>query len=176
MKQVLLWALVVVSVVITTYVLFGREQLKKIECRQKEDPSGPQWAVRWFAFWEPWEILLWRKSRTLLFARFKMFIGTLLTFLTQTQSIDLTPMTMFVSEKWRPYVQFAIDTTPMAITVLGLMDEKLRWGTTEPVEMKAVREEDVPDHVRAAIIEADRARNAAVAKIKVAKADGEVQA
>ena len=171
----ILWTVVALVVLVTLYVLFGRELLKDIEARQEAAPDGSQWAVKWFDFWEPIEIYLWRKSETILFARLKVFVGALLTLLTQAGAIDLTPIMPFFPEKHRVWLQFAFNCIPLTITVLGLMDEKLRRETTKPLELVAIREEDVPPEIRAAIIAAEAAKKQAVAEVKLAKAEGELQ-
>jgi hypothetical protein len=168
MIRFLLWPIVFLTVALTSYALFLREWI-----RVKRD-TGVPWAVRWFSFWEPIEIYLWRKSETILFARLKIFVGTLLTFLTQMQYIDLSPVMPFFPEKHRPLAEFIFNCIPLVITVLGLMDEKLRRETTKPLDLVAIREEDVPPEVRAAIIAAEQAKKQAVQEVQTAKALGEI--
>jgi len=148
--------------------------LRAMATLQETNADGPQWAAKWFAFWEPIEIKLWRKSETILFARFKMLVGALLTLLTQMQYIDISPVMPFFPEKWRSILEFLFACLPLTLTLLGMMDERLRWVTTKPVELVAIREEDVPLEVRRAIVEAEAAKKIAVTEVKVAKELGEI--
>lgn len=168
----ILWTLVVVAVLVASYVLYVREWLQRREKEQEAAPNGPQWAVRWFDFWEPIEIYLWRKSETILFARFKVFLGASLTLLTQIGTIDLYPIMPFFPDKYRPFLEFAFNCVPLLITLVGLMDEKLRRDTTKPLELVAIREENVPPEVREAILKAELAKRQAVETVAEAKSEG----
>jgi hypothetical protein len=149
----------VICAVIAIYVLWLRKWLK----------TKP-WADGFFAAIEPIEIALWKKSETILFARFKMFIGLLLTCLTQLGAIDLTPLMPFVPDQYEPFVKLAFNMLPMVLTVLGVIDEKLRKDTTKPLELVAIAEKDITPEVAEAIATADDAKDAAVAVAEEAKA------
>lgn len=169
MTRIVLWTLVVLFVLITVYVVGGRKKLKDMA------DAGNVRLQRFFAFWEPWEILLYRKSETLLYARFKMLIGGVLTILLQVQDLDLSPVLYFLPDQHRAWVEFGIRCLPLLITVFGAADERLRRDTTKPLELVAIREEDVPADVRAKIIAAEKAKEAAVAEVVEAKVEGKVQ-
>lgn len=155
-------ALLVLSVIIAIvlwYALQGREWLKT-----------KSWAEGFFAWVEPIEIALYKKSETILVARLKMFAGLVVTLLTQIGSIDLTPLMPFVPEKYEPFVRVAFNAMPMIITFLGLIDERLRNGTTKPLELVAVPDKVVAEvpAIAEAIAIADQAKVEAVAEIKQA--------
>lgn len=156
-----LWVLVFVVAIITGYALFGRAWLK-----------NQPWAQGFFAAIEPLEIWLWSKSETILWARLKMFVGILLTVLTQAGQIDLTPLMPFVPDEWEPMVKLAFNMLPLAITVVGMVDEKLRRETKTPLPIVAL-----PDAVAAKIpevVKAEEAKVEAVAAVAEAKAEGAV--
>jgi hypothetical protein len=153
--------LAVITGLLLWYALKGRAWLK----------SKP-WAAGFFAWIEPAEILLFKKSETLLFARLKMLTGLLLTVLTQIGTINLTPFMPFVPEKWQKYVDAAVNALPMVISLMGWADERLRNTTTKPIELVAV-----PDKVAAgntkvaeAVAMADATKAEAVAVVVQAKA------
>lgn len=155
MKTLIIFALI--TAVLLWYAVQGREWLK----------SKP-WAAGFFAWVEPIEILLFRKSETILVARLKMLAGVLLTCLTQIGTIDLTPIMPFVPDKYKGPAQIAFNLLPMLLTVLGWIDEKLRNMTTAPVEVVAAPI-NAPPAVKAAIAQANIAKVQAITAIEVAK-------
>jgi len=146
-----------ITALLLWYALQGRDWLKK-----------KSWAAPFFAWVEPIEIVLFKKSQTILFARLKMVTGMLLTYLTMMGTVDLTPWMPFVPEKWQPYVNAAVNSLPMLLTLVGWADERLRKTTTKPLEVVAV-----PDKVVAAnpevFAKADDAKTEAVIVAKVAE-------
>lgn len=122
---------VIVLLVILWYALRGRAWLK-------EKP----WAQGFFAWIEPIEIALYKKSETILVGRL-MWVGgffvtaydSLATFL---PSLDLTPITnrvlSWVSDDLRPLIVSA------AVTGIGLLINWLRKRTTKPIEAVAAKE------------------------------------
>lgn len=153
-------ALIVFGVLLLIYAVWGRAWLK----------TKP-FAQPFFAWIEPIELVLWKKSETILFARLKMVTGFVLTLMTQFGQIDLTPFMPFVSPKWQPYVTAAVNLSPIAITVVGWMDEQLRKTTTKPLEVVAVPD-DAPAAVKAQVakVEATNAQAVAVVEASTAKA------
>ncbi len=139
------------------YAITGREWLK----------SKP-WAAGFFAWVEPIEILLFKKSETLLVARLKMLSGLVLTLLTQIGTIDITPLMPFVPEKYKSLAQIGFNLLPLSLTVLGWIDEKLRYMTTAPVAIVATPT-TAPPEVKAAIAQAEAAKVDAVAVVQAAK-------
>lgn len=153
--------LAVITGLLLWYALQGRGWLK-----------GKPWAQPFFAWVEPIEIVLFKKSETILFARLKVVVGAVLTLLTQIGSIDLTPLMPFVPEKYQPYVNFAINLVPLAISGMGLLDEKLRNATTKPIELVAIPEKVVAENPEIAevIAVADMAKAEAVQIVAETKA------
>lgn len=133
--------LILLAVLLIWYAISGRDWLK----------SKP-WAQPFFGWIEPIEIKLFKKSQTILFARLKIVSGLILTGLTQAGAIDLTPFMPFVPEQYQAYVNIAVNSLPMALTLMGWIDEQLRNKTTLPIEVVAVAEKDVTPKVAAAVM------------------------
>lgn len=148
-----------VTAVLLWYALQGRDWLK----------TRP-WAAGFFAWVEPVEIALFRKSPTILFARLKMVTGLLMTYLAQVGSIDLSPWMPFVPEKYQPYVNAAVNSVPLVLFLVGAADEWLRNRTTKPIELVAVPDKAVEENpaVATAVASADQAKVEAVAVVKAA--------
>lgn len=147
------------AAVLTWYALWGRDWLK-----------NKPWAQPFFAWIEPYEIFLFKKSETILFARLLSGLGAVLTFLTQFGEIDLTPFMPFVPEKYQTFVNVAVNCLPLLITAVGWMVEKLRNATTKPIELVAVAEKDITPAVATAIVVAEVAKADAVTAVADAKA------
>lgn len=152
MKTLIILALI--TALLLWYALQGRDWLK----------SKPwPWVQKFFAWIEPIEILLFRKSQTILVGRMLWLGGGLVTAYDMVavfaSSLDLTPITTRVlsgvPEDMRGLVVSSI------FGLIGLMINWLRQRTTKPVEMVAV-----PDKVVAANPEvfaaADNTKAAAV--------------
>jgi hypothetical protein len=149
----------VIAAGLLCYALFGREWLK----------SKP-WAQGFFAWIEPVEIALFKKSETILFARLKIATGFVLTILTQIGAINLAPFMPFVPDKYQMWVNIAVNAVPLLLSLVGMIDEWLRNRTTKPIELVAVPEVAAPPEVKAAIAQADAAKQEAVAVVQEAKA------
>lgn len=150
-----MWFLVAVLVSVLAYVLF-RPWLK-----------AQSWAAGFFAWIEPIEIALYKKSETILFARLKVLTGLLLTLLTSLGTVDLTAVVPIIPEKHRPWVQALMSLMPLAISAIGVMDERLRNTTTKPLELVALPEnKPLPLAVEMAVQVADQAKVEAVKAIK----------
>lgn len=149
----MLWLIGGAAVVVIVLVVWVRPWLR----------TKP-WAQGFMAWIEPIEIMLWRKSETILFARFKMIVGVLLTVLTQAGSIDITPLMPFVPDKYEGILRLAFNMLPMTLTLLGALDEQLRKDTTKPLEIVALPQIKPPE-VAAAVAEAEATKVAAVAVI-----------
>jgi hypothetical protein len=131
-------AITALTVVVAVWVTAIRPVLRKQD-----------WAKPFFDAIEPIERALWWKSETILFARFKIVVGLVLTLLTQAQAIDITPLMPFVPDAWEPFVKVLWNAMPLTITVMGWVDERLRKDTTKPLEIVAMRT-DAPESVKAA--------------------------
>jgi hypothetical protein len=122
---------VLLLLVVLWYALRGRAWLK-------EQP----WAKGFFAWIEPIEIALYKKSETILVGRLMWVGGFLVTgydsLATFLPSLDLTPVTnrvlSWVSDDLRPLVVSA------SLAGIGLLINWLRKRTTKPVEAVAAKE------------------------------------
>lgn len=147
------------AAVLLWYAMVGRAWLK----------SKP-WADGFFAWVEPIEIALFKKSETILFARLKIVSGFVLTILTQIGAINLAPFMPFVPEKYQTWVNIGVNSLPILISIVGMIDEWLRNRTTKPIELVAIPEKTALPEVKAAIAQADAAKQEAVAVVQEAKA------
>ena len=130
----------------------------------KEQP----WMAGFFRVMEPIEIALFKKSETILFARLKMLTGVLLTLLTTIGSVDMSAVMPLLPEKHRGIAQAFLSLMPMLITLLGLIDEKLRNTTTKPVELVALPEnKPLPLAVELAVQTAELTKREAVEAVKL---------
>lgn len=142
-------------VFIIVWVTYGRDWV-----------ATTQRGARFLAWIEPFEIALYKKSNTILWARFKMLTGALLTLMTQMGEIDITPLLPLLSEKWRGPVQVGFNFLPLTITLMGMIDEQQRNNTTKPVEIVALP--------NAVLAEPEVAQ--AVAHVEIAQANAKVVA
>lgn len=156
MKAMFIVLLVLVVLAIVWYAAVGREWLK-----------GKPWTAGFFAAIEPLEIALYKKSETILFARLKILTGLVLSALTMLGGIDLTMITPFVPEQHQGFVNLAVNLLPLAISLVGMLDERLRNTTTKPLELVAIPEAaPVSPEVEAAVMAADATKAIAVAAVK----------
>ena len=147
----------IIIAVLLVYVLWGRDWLKKQSLAQG-----------FFAFVEPIELLLYKKSETILFARSLSALGAVLTVLTQLGSIDITPIMPLVPDQYEGAVRMAWNMLPLLITGLGVIVEKLRNSTTKPLELVAVPEAKLTPEAVEAIAVADMAKAEAITAVKAA--------
>lgn len=159
MKTLLILA--VITGLLLWYALHGRAWLK-----------SKSWAGGFFAWVEPIEILVFKKSETILFARLKILTGLLLMILSQVGTIDLTPIMPFVPDKYEAYVRVAFNLLPLTITAIGWMDEQLRKSVSKPIELVALPDKIVAENpkVAEAVAMADATKTEAVAAVVEAKA------
>jgi len=143
------------------YAIHGREWLK----------TKP-WAQGFFELVEPVEIVLFKKSETILFARLLSGLGVVLTMLQQFDGVDLTPILPFIPDAYKLYVTVAINSLPMLISGLGYIVERLRNRTTKPIELVSVPDKVVAESPKLteAVAMADATKTEAVAAVAQAKA------
>lgn len=139
------------------YVLGGRNWLK-----------SKSWTAGFFAAIEPVEILLFKKSETILWARLKIVSGLLLTGLTSLGAIDLTPILPLIPDQYEGWLQIGINLMPLAISLMGMVDERLRNTTTLPIEVVSLSSKDITPEVAAAVNTAEVAKVEAVAAVQEA--------
>lgn len=140
----------VLFVLIVIYGIGGRDWLRK-----------QPWTA-WFYSWvEPVEIVLWRKSETILLARSAQVLGLVTGILGFLGVIDLSPFLIFVPEKHRIWVG-AIPS--MALALNGIIIELFRRNTTKPLELVELSD-NVSPKVAAAVEAAEVAKVEAVAVV-----------
>ena len=159
MMLLIVIAFSILTVLILAYVLGGRKWLK----------TKP-WAVGFFAAIEPYEITLWRKSETILWARFQQLCGIILTVLTVAGTLDLSPLFPLLPDKykWLPSM------LPLAISVAGKVSEMQRLATTKPVQLVELPD-ILPPHVAAAVLDAELTKQNAVAVAETVSAVKKVE-
>ncbi len=151
--------ILLILAVLIWYALDGRARLK-----------AKPWAKGFFDWIEPIEIFLYKKSETILLARLKMLTGVLLTVLTYLGTIDLTPLMPFVPDEWEGMAHALFNLIPLTVSLLGLMDERLRNTTTTPIEIVALPEKAKTPAIQEAIAMADSTKQEAVQVVKNAGA------
>lgn len=159
MKVSIVTALFILILLLGIYALL-RDTIKK-----------QPWSRGFYDWVEPIEAKLWLNSKTILLARLKVVTGLLLEYLTIVGNIDFSPMLPFLSEKHRGYAQTAINCTPMALTIIGLIDEKVRKTTTDPIELTKLTQKEIDTNpaISAAVDDHATVRDDTVAKIELAK-------
>lgn len=112
----------------------------------------------WFYRWvEPIEIVLWRKSETILWSRFLIIAG-------------LIPPLFEQLEKLMPAVSGVLPPEyqawwTLSFTVVGIINEMMRRNTTKPLELVELPDNQSPK-VAAAVAAAEVAKDKAVAAVE----------
>jgi hypothetical protein len=91
------------------------------------------WAQSFFVRIEPVEIALWKKSESILWARFLQAVGLVVPLLQFVGAVDITPYLAIVPERYAPYLL-------LMIFVAGQIGERLRKDTTKPLDVVAAPE------------------------------------
>jgi hypothetical protein len=126
---------------------------------------------KFFIAIEPIEIKFWSKSETVLWARWRQFIGILITVLAFIGTIDITPFYGIVPQKYQWMIPFA----PLLITASAGLAEYLRHYTTKPLELVAVPDVGASPAVEKAVAAAEMSKDKAVVAVEkdaAKKADG----
>lgn len=158
---VLLIIIVLVVVLLFAYALWLRPWLK----------TKP-WAEGFFAWVEPAELALFKKSETILVGRL-LWVGGLFVSVYDglaafARSLDMTPLTTRVLDFLQVPQDMRSLTLSAFLTGIGLTINWLRVRTTKPLELVAVQESTAPAEVKVAIAQADEAKEQAVATVKAA--------
>lgn len=151
--MIVLIILGVVIVLILNYVTWFREWLK--------NRPWP-WSQRYFEWIEPIEIALYRKSETILWSRFLIFMGLLPTVLDQFQLLNVPGLIEFLPDDWEKWAS-------LSFTVCGIVSELLRRGSTKPLEIVELLETGMSPKVAVAVAKAETAKVNAVVAIEKAK-------
>jgi hypothetical protein len=160
MKTLIILSLI--TALLLWYALQGRDWLK-----------SKSWAQGFFARVEPIEILLFKKSETILVARLLQGLGAILTLLQYFNGADLTPILPLVPLKYQFYLTTAVNCVPLLLNVIGAIIERLRNKTTKPIELVAVPDKVVAEspELQDVIAKADDAKVEAVAVTATAVAE-----
>lgn len=163
----ILIALTVLTVIVALYVVVIRPWLRKTE-----------WAKPFFAnpVTEWIELHLFRKSETLMWARYRMALGTTLTALQSFGAIDITPLitvlTFVLPDQYDWVAQVIATGWPMVFALAGAIAEILRRDTTKSLELVAVPEAVKEDPV---VMEKEALREVAsataIAKVEEVRAE-----
>jgi hypothetical protein len=157
--------LALVIAVLLWYAIKGREWLK----------TKP-WAESFFAWIEPFEIALYRKSETILVGRLLWVGGLFVTFYDSVavfaSSLDLTPVTTRIFDWLSIPADMRGLTVSAFLGILGLLMNRLRNRTSRPIELVAVSDKAAADNPRVAeaIAMADVTKTEAVNVVADAKA------
>lgn len=128
------------------------------------------WAQKFFAWIDPLELALFKKSETILMGRLLWLGGLIVTaydaaavFMT---SLDLTPLTTRVFD----WLSIPPDMRGLSISafigILGLLINRLRKSVTKPLDLVAVSDAKVTPAAAQAIADADAAKDQAIAAVK----------
>lgn len=150
-------ALLALTAFVALYVVWLRPWLR----------SQP-WAEGFFQRIEPLEIMLYRKSESLLWSRFLVFLGAFVPFLQFVGAFDITPFMAFIPYEYQPYLM-------AAVAVCGFIGEQLRKDTTKPLEVVELPTH-VPVEVAVAVQKAEDANATAVAVVAAEKEEIKVAA
>ncbi len=121
------------------------------------------WANGFFTWIEPVEIVLWKKSESILWARFLQLVGLLVPVLQFVGAIDITPYLAIIPDGYGPYFM-------LAIFVAGQIGERLRKDTTKPLDAVALPEAAITPAVERAEEKAEAANANLAAVVETAKA------
>lgn len=155
--------LIILAIVLIWYALWGRAWLK-----------NRSWAAGFFAWIEPIEIALFKKSETILIGRLLWVGGFLVTaydgLAVFASSMDLTPLTTRIFDTLHVPPDVRGLTVTAFLAALGLIMNGLRAKVSKPLELVAVADKDVTPRIAEAIAMADATKEEAVAVVNDAKA------
>lgn len=155
--------LFIIAGILLFYALVLRPWLKK-----------QTWAQRFFAWIEPVELALFKKSETVLAGRLLWLGSGVVTvydaigvFFT---NLDLTPIQTRIFDALHVPPDLRGLTLSAFVAAIGLMMVSLRKKTTKPLELVAVADKDVTPAAAQAIAQAEVAKEQAVQTVAEAKA------
>lgn len=157
------WAILTcIIAALVAYAIWGRTWLK-----------SKAWAQGFFAWIEPFERVLFKKSETILMGRL-LWVGGLFVTLYDgvasfAGSLDLTPITTRLFD----WLQIPPDmrglTISTFIAMIGFLINNLRKKVTQPLEIVSIAPKDVTPKVAEAIAMADSTKAEAVQIVAEAK-------
>jgi hypothetical protein len=159
----MLWTILgTIAILIALYAIWGRPWLKK-----------QPWAQKFFAWVDPLELALFKKSETILMGRLLWVGGLIVTaydgLAVFVHSLDLTPLTTRIFD----WLQIPPDMRNLSVTafigIMGLLINRLRKTTTKPLELVAVPAAAVTPAVAQSMAAAEEAKQEAVQAVAGAK-------
>ena len=126
------------------YIFVGRTLLRRVPVFD-----------RFFDWIEPMEIVLWRKSRTILWSRFLIVVGILPVVLEQLQNLNVPGLSNLLPTQYQAWWS-------VSFSIIGVVNEMLRRDTTRPLALVALPD-DVSPKVAAAVEAAEVSQDKAVA-------------
>lgn len=159
--------LIVLALLLIWYALWGRSWLK----------SRP-WAAGFFAWIEPIEIALFKKSETILIGRLLWVGGFLVTaydgLAVFASSMDLTPLTTRIFDTLHVPPDMRGLTVTAFLAAVGLVMNRLRSRVSKPLELVALSDQAVAESPKlaeaVAMADATKIEAVAVATAKVEEA------
>ncbi|MBR0868942.1 hypothetical protein JQ633_01120 [Bradyrhizobium tropiciagri] len=159
---VFLLVFAVVALIGVLYALVLRPWLKK-----------QPWAQSFFAWVDPIELALFKKSETILMGRLLWVGGLFVTFYDGAamfiHSLDITPLTT----RFFDWAQIPQDLRSLSMSafigIIGLLINRLRKTTTKPLELVAVPDAQVTPAAAQAMAKAEAAKEQAVQAVAEAK-------
>jgi len=112
------------------------------------------WAQGFFDAIEPIERAIYLKSESILWARTLTGLGVLVEALLTLGAIDFTPFLPLVPEQYQSTANAVIHMMPIFVSLLGIIQEKLRRDVTKPLAVVAMPN-DAPIDAKIAVAEAE---------------------
>jgi hypothetical protein len=123
-----------------------------------------RWACDFFAAVEPYELWIYEKSESILWARWQQLLGFVLLLTGLLGGIDYTPLAVFTPD----WIDPLLPGIPVILNIAGTVAERLRRDTTKPLEVVALPIEK-PPAVEQAVARLETAKNVAEVVIERAK-------
>lgn len=118
------------------------------------------------------ELTFFKKSETILWARFLQAMGYGLTAVSSLGGIDLTPLALVLPDG----LDWIVPVLPLVIALAGHIQVQLRLDTSKPIELVAIADKDMTPAVVEAAAVAEATKVEAVAVVKEAEVEKAVAA
>jgi len=149
----LIFTLAVITALVIVWVTLLRPWLRR-----------QLWACDFFASIEPYELWIYEKSESILWARWQQFLGLVLVLTGLFGGIDYTPLSILTPDWLDPL----LPGIPLVLNIAGTVAERLRRDTTKPLDVVALPQ-DKPPEVAQAVARVEVSNALATAIIERAK-------